>query len=203
MLLGLAARTARRDHPLAHKFNPEHVARLLSEERKKAIDPEKVLRDAGLKEGDFFADIGSGPGFFSIPASKIVGVRGVVFAIDTQKEMLLDLRDRNPPDNIVLLVSEEDNIPLGDSETDFALMAYMLHETVSMDAFLKEVRRVLRPGGTILVIDWKKQKEEHGPPEEERLTEDQAAANLKSAGFKVASVTSLNPSHYRILARKE
>ncbi|MBI5587623.1 MAG: methyltransferase domain-containing protein, partial [Deltaproteobacteria bacterium] len=168
-----------------------------------AIDPEKVLCDAGLKEGDFFADIGSGPGFFSIPASKIVGVRGVVFAIDTQKEMLLDLRDRNPPDNIVLLVSEEDSIPLGDSETDFALMAYMLHETVSMDAFLKEVRRVLRPGGTALVIDWKKQKEEHGPPEEERLTEEQAAANLKKAGFKVVSVTSLNPSHYRILAERE
>ncbi|MBI5588290.1 MAG: methyltransferase, partial [Deltaproteobacteria bacterium] len=66
---------------MAHKFNPEHIARLLSTARKKAIDPEKVLCDAGLKEGDFFADIGSGPGFFSIPASKIVGVRGVVFAI--------------------------------------------------------------------------------------------------------------------------
>jgi ubiquinone/menaquinone biosynthesis C-methylase UbiE len=187
---------------LAHKFNPEHIVRLLSEERQKAIDPEGVLRDAGLKEGDFFADIGSGPGFFSVPASRIVGVRGVVFAIDTQKEMLLDLRDRNPPDNIVLLLSEEDNIPIGDSETDFALMAYMLHETVNMDAFLKEVRRVVRPGGTVLVIDWKKQAEEHGPPVEERLTEDEVAGLLKKAGFTVSSVKSMNPSHYSVLAKK-
>jgi len=187
---------------MAHKFNPEHIARLLSEERTKAIDPEKVLRDAGLKEGDFFADIGSGPGFFTVPAARIVGFKGMAFAIDTQKEMLLDLRDRNPPDNIVLLLSEEDNIPIGDSETDFALLAYMLHETAMMDAFLKEVRRVVRPGGTVLVIDWKKQKEEHGPPEEERLTEDEVTGLLSGAGFSVESVTELNPSHYRVLARR-
>lgn len=187
---------------MAHKFSPEHIARLLSDERTKAIDPEKVLRDAGLKEGDFFADIGSGPGFFTIPASRIVGLRGVAFAIDTQKEMLLNLRDRNPPDNIVLLLSEEDNIPIGDSEADFALLAYMLHETGNMDAFLKEVKRVVRPGGTVLVIDWKKQKEEHGPPEEERLTEEEVSVLLAGAGLFVASVSALNPSHYRILAKK-
>lgn len=187
---------------MAHKFNPEHIARLLSDERKKAIDPERVLRDAGLKEGNFFADIGSGPGFFTIPASKIIGMTGVAFAIDTQEEMLLDLRERNPPDNVVLLLSEEDNIPLGDSETDFALLAYMLHETVNRDVFLKEVKRVVRPGGTVLVIDWKKQKEEHGPPEEERLTETEVAGLLAKAGFSVESITALNPSHYRVLAKK-
>ncbi|MBI1910664.1 MAG: methyltransferase domain-containing protein [Deltaproteobacteria bacterium] len=188
---------------MSHKFNPEHIERLLRQERHTELSPEKVLREAGLAENMVFADIGCGPGFFTLPAAKIVGMHGIVFAVDTQTEMLLYLRDKmDPPQNIVLLKSDEDNIPIGDYEADLALLAFMLHETEDKVKFLKEVFRILNPGGTLLIVDWKKQKEEHGPPEEERLTEAQVTELLKEAGFKDFEQASLNNSHYKIIASK-
>ncbi len=179
-----------------HKFDPKKIDRLMSKERDEELDPEGLLRLCGLKE----ADIGSGPGFFSIPASRIVGPYGVVFAIDTQEEMLLHLRDADPPQNIVLIKSEEESIPLADGEADFCLVAFVLHEAADADSFLKEVKRILRPEGTLLVIDWVKKAEEKGPPLEERIDAPDASALLNNAGFTSITASPLTPSHYKITA---
>jgi len=186
-----------------HKFNPEHLERLLSDERTNDISPERVLKEAGLKAGQIFADIGAGPGFFSVPAAKIIGPAGIAFAIDTQAEMLIYLRDRrNPPDNVILIKSEEYEIPLADFEADFALLAYVLHETGDKVRLLQEIKRVLKPGGTLLVIDWEKKAEEKGPPVEERITSKEARGFVEAAGFDVVQTSPLNPSHYRVLSRR-
>lgn len=186
-----------------HKFNPEHMDRLMSEERRSAISPEKVLREAGLRPGQIFVDIGAGPGFFTIPAAHIIGPAAIAFAIDTQAEMLIDLRDRrNPPDNIVLMKSEEYELPIGDYEADFALLAYVLHETPDKVRLLQEIKRVMKPGATLLVLDWVKKTEESGPPLEERISDKEARAFVEEAGFDVVQLSPLNASHYRILARR-
>lgn len=183
-----------------HKFDPHHIDRLLSEERSKEIAPEALLRDSGLSPGHVFADIGCGPGSFTFPASSIVGARGKVYAIDTQEEMLSILRKRNPPSNCVILKSEENRIPLEDSSVDLALLGYMLHEAEDKNVFLKEVRRILKGEGILLVLDWKKISEDKGPPMEERLSEDTVKGLLKDAGFGGIKVSSLTGSHYRITA---
>lgn len=185
-----------------HKFDPAKIDRLMSKEREKELDPEGLLRLCGLKEDDIFADIGSGPGFFSIPASRIVGPYGVVFAIDTQEKMLLHLRDADPPQNIVLIKSEEESIPLADGEADFCLVAFVLHEAADAAVFLKEVKRILRPEGTLLVIDWVKKAEEKGPPLKERIDVADAASLLAKAGFGSIVSGPLTQSHYKITASR-
>ncbi len=186
-----------------HKFNPEHLERLLSGERTKDIDPERVLREAGLKPGNIFADIGAGPGFFTVPAARIIGPMGMAFAVDTQPEMLVYLRDRrDTPDNVILLKSEEYEIPLADYEADFALLAYVLHETGDKVRLLMEIMRILKPGGTLLVIDWEKKAEDKGPPIEERITAKEARGYIEAAGFDVVQASPMNPSHYRLLSRR-
>ncbi|MBI5902540.1 MAG: methyltransferase domain-containing protein [Deltaproteobacteria bacterium] len=186
-----------------HKFDPRHLERLLSEERFKNISPERVLREAGLKEGDTMADIGCGPGFFSMPAAEIVGRSGRVYAADTQQGMLEYFKDKRvPPPNVDLLLSGEYSIPIADSASDFTLLAYVLHEAERKDLFLDEIKRITRPGGALLVIDWEKRVEESGPPVEERLDTDEAACLIERAGFSGVEVSSLNDSHYRILARR-
>ncbi|OGP15476.1 MAG: hypothetical protein A2052_01215 [Deltaproteobacteria bacterium GWA2_54_12] len=186
-----------------HKFNPEHLERLMSIERQLDISPEKVLREAGLKSGQIFADIGAGPGFFTIPAARIIGPETIAFAVDTQAEMLIDLRDRrNPPDNVILMKSEEYEIPLGDFEADFTLLAFVLHETPDKVRLLQEIRRIMKPGATLLVLDWVKKEEDKGPPLEERISDKEARAFVEDAGFDVIQLSPLNPSHYRIIARR-
>lgn len=183
-----------------HKFDPAHTARLLSGERLAELRPSELLKEAGLKKGDVAADIGCGPGFFTVPAAKIVGESGRVYALDTEEKMLAELGRQGVPENVTPIKSGENALPLEDSSIDFALMAYMFHETVDKAAFMREVKRVLRPGGRALILDWKRQKEDKGPPMEERLTEEGVAGFIAGAGLAVTGSSSLNASHYKISA---
>lgn len=187
---------------MPHKFDPAHVERLLSAERHMDIAPERLLREAGLKPGDAIADIGCGPGFFAIPAAHIVGEKGVVYAVDTEEKMLGRLMERRPPANVMPLKSTESSIPVKDSAVDIAFLGYMLHEAEDKPLFLKEVKRIIKAGGAVLIIDWKKKQEDEGPPVEERLTEEDVIGLLKGAGFENAKALSLNESHYEISARR-
>jgi ubiquinone/menaquinone biosynthesis C-methylase UbiE len=117
--------------------------------------------------------------------------------------MLIDLRDRrNPPENIILMKSEEYEIPIGDFETDFTLLAFVLHETPDKARLLGEIRRIMKPGATLLVLDWVKKAEDKGPPLEERISDKEARAFVEDAGFDVVQLSPLTHSHYRIIARR-
>lgn len=185
-----------------HKFDAAHVDRLLRQERIDAIQPERVLAEAGLCEGEVFADVGCGPGFFTIPAAAIVGPAGRVYAIDTQPEMLEALKGRGLPANVTPVKCGEQEIPIGEGTADLALAAYVLHEAANTTGFLKEIFRILKPEHRLVVIDWKKQQEEHGPPMAERITETEAAAFIKAAGFVNIVASSMNASHYMITASR-
>ena len=187
---------------MPHKFSPQNIERLLRKDRLGDKRPGELLKEAGLKKGMVFADIGCGPGFFSMAASRVVGKKGIVYAVDTQEEMIAELKKRIAEKNILPLKSEENSVPVDGAAVDFALLAYVLHETEVKGVFLKEAKRILKDGGTLLVIDWEKIVEEHGPPFEERIFREDAAALLREAGFTVKTVSSLNPSHYLIKAEK-
>ncbi len=185
-----------------HKFDPKNIDVLIGEERKKELDPLEYLRKLGLKEGMVFADIGCGPGFFVFPASEIVGKDGKVYAIDTQQEMLNELKKRNPSKNVVILRSEETRLPVDSTSIDIAIMVFVLHEVHHPVDFLKEVKRILNPSGRLIVIDWEKKVEEKGPPFEERLPKERAKDIFQQAGFEKIETASLNPSHYEITGKK-
>ena len=188
---------------MPHKFNPEGIERLLRPDRLGAVNPEEFLRSEGLKNGMTFADVGCGPGVFSTPASRIVGKNGVVYAIDTQDEMLRELKRRGDAENIKAVKSVENSIPIEDGVSDFVLLAYVLHEAESKDVFLKEARRILKPGAILLLLDWEKRVEENGPPFEDRLSREETLGYLREAGFSIETVSSFGESHYKISARRQ
>lgn len=185
-----------------HKFNPAHIGKLLRKDRLGLATPEELLRSLGLKQGDTLADVGCGPGFFAIPGATIIGPGGRVYAIDTQKEMLEALKKQGLPDNVVPVESTEQSIPVKNGCADMALIAFALHEAADRALFIKEVKRVVKRGGIIVVLDWKKQEEEHGPPVADRLTEDEVKTLLTTAGLSAVEAAPLNESHYRVSAFK-
>ncbi|HHD11970.1 MAG TPA: methyltransferase domain-containing protein [Deltaproteobacteria bacterium] len=187
---------------MAHKFSPQSIERLLSEERCNAVKPHQFLRDCGLDAGMTVADVGCGPGFFTVPASNIVGRKGLVYAIDVQEEMIRILKRRTRRKNIVPLLSKEHRIPLDARTVDFALLAYVLHEAEDKFKFLKEVKRIMKKGARIVVLDWKKKREKEGPPFAERLALKDARRLVEEAGLSVDRVSSFGSSHYIISALK-
>lgn len=183
-----------------HKFPPEHIARLENEARYKLLQPDALLKRFGVVPGMVVADIGAGSGFFSRAASRLVGTSGHVYAVDTSEEMLEHLKRKGTSPNTTVLKSEESRIPLDDAVADVVLLAFVLHEATHPHLFLEEVARIMKRTGTLLVVEWTKQVEEHGPPMEERLGISEAMKLL--TGFRLTEFNSLNLSHYFVLGTK-
>ena len=81
-------------------------------------------------------------------------------------------------------------------------MANVLHDFADPVAALKNARLMLKPGGRLADLDWKKDKDQlHGPPFAKRFDQEKATALLNQAGFKVMSSALVGPFHYLLLAK--
>ncbi len=139
-------------------------------------------------------DVGAGTGFFARAAADIVGATGEVIAADISEEMLASMRETGLPGNVHPVRSEEYSVPVPDGKGDMVLAAFVVHEAPDRARFLAELKRLLKPGGKLLIIEWKKQEEEQGPPRGERLDEPDLDASL--AIYRTVEKGSLNASHY-------
>jgi ubiquinone/menaquinone biosynthesis C-methylase UbiE len=172
---------------------------LLSEERTAALKPEELLREFGLRKGMTLADIGCGPGFFTIPAAQIVGPTGVVLAADIQGEMLSAVRSRaleHGLTNVRVVKTNDREIPIPTDICDFALLAFTLHEIEFRASFLHRTACLLKPKGRLIVIEWDKVEGTFGPPQEDRIAPDELEADAQAAGLRVAEGRSLTEDQY-------
>jgi ubiquinone/menaquinone biosynthesis C-methylase UbiE len=190
---------------MEHKFNPENRKNLFSEFRMKTLPAQRILKEAGLEADMAFADIGCGNGYFTFPASEITGKKGKVFALDISPEMLEEIRtgikERNTA-NIEVIETEENNLKIKDASVDFAFSCNVMHEVKDPGVFLKEVKRIMRPGGMAAIIDWEKKQGDFGPPADHRIDKSAIAGKLKDLGFLYIKAISINDDLYRITAKK-
>ncbi len=187
-----------------HKFNPQDAEHLHDERRKEILPPEEILTSCGLRKGMTMVDVGCGSGYFAIPASKIVGDFGKVYAVDIQEEMLNKLKQKNPPANIIPVLAKGDyEFPLEDKVSDFTFLAFVTHENDDVIKFLNEVKRITKDNGRVVILEWKKQHEEMGPPYEERISKDELMALLNKIGFSIIEHADINQSHYKIICVRD
>lgn len=188
---------------MAHKFNVEHLKRLDSDERLEIFDPEKTLKQFGLKQGYQVLDIGTGAGFYLPYLSKMVKEEGKVYAIDSQQEAVDYAKNKVEKlnlKNVEVIKSEENKIPLADRSIDFAYMCFVFHELSSPKDFLEELVRVMKPSGLIAIIEWKKEDRDKGPPKEEVPSEWELGLALEDAGIKVGRMIELGKYCYGVYA---
>ena len=142
--------------PHAHPICPVWLAGLLESPLRKALHkPEKLL--AGLVEPTMTAlDIGCGPGYFTLGMARLVGPLGKVIAADVQPAMLARVRAHAEKAGLLERVRLHQCEParIGLAETvDFALAFWMAHEVPDQQAFLGEVYHLLKPGGSLLLVE--------------------------------------------------
>lgn len=162
------------------------MKKLDSPERRKILPPEEILEKLAVTEGDIFIDVGGGTGYFAIPASRIVGPKGKVFALDTSTEMIDELKNRiseNNITNITVLQSQKYKLPIPDGTGTFALVSSVLHEVEDGKKLLTEVYRVLLPGGRLGIIEWQKKETPEGPPIEHKLDAAEVRQSIEESGF--------------------
>ncbi|HEX6817164.1 MAG TPA: methyltransferase domain-containing protein [Ktedonobacterales bacterium] len=181
------------------KFDPRQKERLLSADREARLHPKELLRTLGLKAGDSLADIGCGPGFFTIPAAELVGPDGQIVAADIQGEMLTTVRVRAAEQglhNVRLVKASESDVPLRPGQFDVVLSAFVLHEVPRHATFLRKMALLLKPKGRLAVMEWQKRATEFGPPLEDRITPDELIADAQAAGLRMSKRQDLGDEQY-------
>lgn len=182
-------------------FDPGRLQRLLDPERRRWNDPDRILACLDLRPGEVLADVGAGPGWFALPAAARVGPAGRVYSLDVQEAMLEVLIRRAREAGLgqavaALRVREGEPWPLGDGSCDAALVANVYHEVADRPGFLRELYRILRPGGRVLLVEWKREPTPLGPPLAERLDPEDVERDLARAGFRPGPSCDPGPYHY-------
>lgn len=184
------------------RFDHHKMHALIGAEREARWTPTDFLARLGIQPGSSVLDLGSGPGFWSLPLAEIVGADGVVWALDASQEMLDQLAQRNPPAQVRLLRAELPHIDLSASSLDWIWAAFVLHEVTPPEILVGEMHRLLKEHGTLAVLDWRPDAAtESGPPRHHRLSVELVTKFLLAAGFESVTQTWQDHETYLLEAR--
>jgi len=150
------------------------------------LNPEKILDQLELKREMVAADFGSGSGGWALPLAKRLE-DGRVYAIDILKEPLSALESKAQLEkilNIETLKSDvETGVKLPSQSCDLVLMTNLLFEVEDKRGVLEEGKRVLKPGGKILIVDW--EKDAPLGPKEGRISPEEIKKLAEEIGLKL------------------
>ena len=166
--------------------------------------PKDNVLQLGLREGMKVADFGAGTGHYARAAAAIVGHSGRVYAIDVQEDVLKHLK-LNTHAHAGAIETVWGNIEsyggtgLREHSVDAVILANILFQLEDRAAALQEVKRVLKPGGKLLVIDWAGSYGGMGPDAAQVVTEHEAEALFIEGGFHKMKSLRAGPHHYGII----
>jgi arsenite methyltransferase len=182
------------DEEAARRLEASYTTPDVVEQRRRVIDA------LALRPGERVLDVGSGPGLLAAEMAEVVGADGAVHGVDPSESMLAMARARGAP-GTEFHAGDAVSLPFDDDSFDAAVATQVYEYVDDMPAALAEARRVLRPGGRLLVLDtdwgsivWRSSDDERmrrvlrawdehlvDPHLPRRLT-----ALLRDAGFRVA-----------------
>jgi demethylmenaquinone methyltransferase/2-methoxy-6-polyprenyl-1,4-benzoquinol methylase len=110
----------------------------------------RALRDAGLGKGMRVLDVATGTGLVLRPADELSGSSKLAIGLDPSRGMLKECRKRS---SAPLVQARGENLPFPDGHFDMVTMGYGLRHVADLRALFGEYRRVLKPGGRVLVLE--------------------------------------------------
>ena len=184
-----------------------HICRPPDEnERRKWQNPEAILNDIGLRPGFTFIDIGCGGGFFALPATRMVGGKGKVYGLDADAQLITGLKEiaaREGLSHLNLTAGKAEESVLCEQCADIVFFGIVLHDFQDPARVLRNARRMVKPNGRLVNLDWKKEPMELGPPLKIRFSKEVALRLIKTAGFTVEAVRDSGPYHYLVIAKPQ
>lgn len=176
---------------------------------KELIDPYKVLNEAGIATGMTVADFGCGTlGHYALPAARLVGPAGRVLCVDILKSVLEGVQSRVKLEGITNLetvwgdLERDGGVKIGDGIVDIGLIINNLFMSQQKQQFVREALRMVKPGGRVVVVDWKTTGVAFGPSVSMRVTPEDARQLMESAGLMFEKDFEPGQYHYGMVFKK-
>ena len=171
-------------------------------EREEEEAPDVALNVLKIPKGASVADIGAGSGYITVRLATRVGPTGRVFANDVQPQMLNILARRLNNANItnVTLVEGTLNDPrLPPASVDLALMVDVYHELSQPQAILRHVRESLKPGGRLVLLEYRKEDPTVPIKPEHKMSVAEAKMEVEAEGFTLSTVDETLPRQHILI----
>jgi ubiquinone/menaquinone biosynthesis C-methylase UbiE len=175
------------DH-LEHHFDPKESALRFDDPARDLWQlPDRVIAALNLNRGESVADIGAGTGYFSVRLAKSKA-SPKVYAADIEPEMVSYLRERAAKEGLTNVIAvqaaaDQPNLP---EPVDLILIVDTYHHIGDREAYFRRLAKSMKPGGRVVIIDFKPDSPE-GPPKEFRFPLEQFKSEMGKAGYKLAA----------------
>ncbi|MBI4442234.1 MAG: methyltransferase domain-containing protein [Acidobacteria bacterium] len=204
LLLGTLAATAQGQRSMEelhrlHQDPTAYAAMLEDPERDAYQKPHEVVTALKLKVGDVVADIGAGSGYFAFRLAQHVGEQGRVYAVDISPDMIRYMNRRNRDlglKNLFTVLSDPDDPLLPNASVNLIFLCEVWHHIENQDKYLAEIRRILKPGGRVAMIDFQKKELPVGPPAEMKIAREDLLRQMQAGGFQLVQEHTFLPYQY-------
>ena len=197
-----ACGSAHRHEPPAYEHRFEHAEQWVEEFDDPARDawqkPELVVAAMQIAPGMTVADVGAGTGYFEPHLSRAVGPNGKVLALDVEPDMVRYLRERATREQLAnvdtrQVASDDPGLPA--ASVDRVLVVDTWHHIANRAAYASRLAAALKPGGKVVVVDFRRDAQ-RGPPPEHRIAPEDVARELSAGGLGASVVDAGLPEQY-------
>ena len=191
-------RTQEEMHRL-HGDSKAYVAMLEDPTRDAYQKPHEVIEALALREGEAVADIGSGSGYFTLRFAHHVGETGRVYGVDIDPQMVRHLNRRVRDAglrNVHTILAEPGDPLLPDRSVDRFVVVDTWHHIQDQARYLGLMKKMLKPGGQVVMIDFQKKELPVGPHPGMKIAREDLIRQLDTNGFRLAKEHTFLPYQY-------
>jgi SAM-dependent methyltransferase len=171
-------------------------------ERDEEEAPDVALRVLNIPKGASVADIGAGSGYITEKLAARVGSTGMVFANDVQPQMLEMLArrlEKKRISNVTLVQGTIDDPKLAPASVDLELMVDVYHEFSRPQAMLQHLRDALKPGGRLVLLEYRKEDPTIPIRPEHKMSVAEARMEVEAEGFTLSKVDEALPRQHILI----
>jgi SAM-dependent methyltransferase len=164
--------------------------------------PDVALRVLNISKGASVADIGAGSGYITERLAARVGPTGMVFANDLQPQMLELLArrlEKKRISNVTLVLGTIDDPKLAPASVDLELMVDVYHEFSRPQAMLRRLREALKPGGRLVLLEYRKEDPTIPIRPEHKMSVAEARMEVEAEGFTLSRVDEALPRQHILI----